>query len=248
MGSITSFRIAVLVLFNVLSLAAGEKITLGMRVVPPYVEQRSDGSITGLEYDIITAALKASGYDPVVNCFPLARLHESFRAGVVQAAAPARADHKLSGILTDVYLVYSNAAFVLKQSGRRLNAVGDLKGLRVLAFQTAHSILGSSYAAIAENNPRYAETTKQSTQTHMLFARRVDVVVCDERIFYYYLRSTDLPPHARDSVAMFRLFPSTEYRVVFATKAHADAFNKGLRTIRSNGTYARILEKYSIND
>jgi polar amino acid transport system substrate-binding protein len=226
-------------------LPAGEKITIGLRVVPPYVEQRADGSGSGLEYDVIAAAFSAAGYEPVVKFFPLARLHESFRAGIVQAAAPVGATIKLDGFLSDIYLLYHNRVFMLKSNDHAPAVVADLKTLRVLAFQTAHSILGPSLAAVAANNPLYAETGKQITQINMLFAGRVDAVICDEKIFYHYLSSKEASVRTSDSVRMFSLFPPTEYRVIFSKKNHADAFNRGLKIIRTNGVYGRLLAKYS---
>lgn len=227
-----------------LSLVA-EEIDFAFRPVPPYVMVDAEGRYSGIEFEIIAAALAAGGHAVRPTALPLARLVGSFNAKAVPAAAPLLPGTATAGNLTEVYLEYQNVAIALKTSGIRIDSLSDLRGRSIASFQTATKVLGPEYAAVVAGNPNYAETADQILQVRQLFAGRVDLIVGDSRILRYYVRTTVPGPDPAARIAEFQLFPPTRYRAGFADPRLAADFNAGLAAIRKNGTYAAIRARYA---
>lgn len=222
-----------------------EEIDFAFRPVPPYVMVDGAGRFSGLEYEIVVAALSAAGHTVRPVALPLARLVGTFNAGTVPAAAPLLPSTATRGSLSEVYLEYRNVAIALKSSGIRIESLADLKGRAIAAFQTATRVLGPEYAAVVEDNPMYAETADQILQIRQLFAGRVDLIVGDSRLLRYYVRTTVPGPNPEARITEFELFPPTRYRAGFSDARFAADFDEGLATIRKNGTYAAIVAKYA---
>ena len=224
---------------------SAEEIDFAFRPVPPYVMVDEEGRFSGLEYEIIVAALAAAGHTVRPSALPLARLVGTFNAGAVPAAAPLLPGTAKKGSLSEVYLEYRNVAVALKSSGIRITSLEDLKGRAIVAFQTATTVLGPEYAAVVDGNPLYAETADQILQIRQLFTGRVELIVGDSRLLRYYVRTTVPGPDPTGRIVEFELFPPTRYRAGFADARRAADFNAGLAAIRKNGTYAAIVAKYA---
>lgn len=238
--------LALTILALAIAPALADEIVFGFRPVPPYVMVDAAGKFSGLEYDIIVAALAAKGHTVKPQQMPLARLVETFKAGGIQGAAPILAATNSGGTLTDSYLTYNNVAMALKASNLKIGAIADLKGLGVVAFQTATRALGPDFAAAVEGNPKYVEEAQQVTQIRLLANKRVDVVVGESRILNWFLRSPETGVDPATPVVEFRVFPPTNYSVAFSNPKYAADFNEGLAAIRKNGTYDSLLAKYAM--
>ncbi len=226
---------------------SADEILFGLRPVPPYVMQDpATKKLSGLEYEIIRAALAVKGHMMKVELFPLARVVESVKNRKTQAGAPLLPSHDVGATLSDSYIAYNNVALALKARNFKLGAISDLKGLSVSAFQRAKTVLGPGFAAAtgAEGGAKYKEEANQAVQIKLLFAGRVDVVIGESRIFRYYINDPATGVDARVPTEEFRIFPATEYRVAFVNPKHAADFNEGLAAIRKNGTYDAIMAKY----
>lgn len=236
--------LSTLVLATVLAPLAADEITFAFRPVPPYVMVDSAGKYSGIEYDLIVAALAAKGHTVKPQTMPQARLVDTFKAGGVQAAAPVLPSTASGGTLSDSYITYNNVAMALKSSGLSIGSLADLKGLSIVAFQTANKALGPDFAAVVQGNPKYVEEAAQVTQIRLLVGKRVDVVIGESRILNYFLRSPDTGVDPGTAVVEFKIFPPTAYRVAFANAKYAADFNAGLAAIKANGTYDAIIAKY----
>jgi polar amino acid transport system substrate-binding protein len=225
--------------------AGAEEIKIGVRPVPPYVMQDKSGSFSGLEYEIIASALAVKGHTLKPSAYPLNRLAQAFKDKEVAAAAPLLPSSNAGGTLSDVYLVYTNIAMALKSSGLDLKSPADLKGHSVIAFPNAKVALGADFAAAIEGNPKYTEDPQQVTQIRLLFAKRVEVAVGEERILNYFIRDPSTGVDTSVPVSAFKLFGQTAYRVAFQDPKLAADFNEGLKTIKSNGSYDKLIQKYS---
>jgi polar amino acid transport system substrate-binding protein len=226
--------------------AWAEEIVFGFRPVPPYVIVDAAGKFSGLEYEIIAAALAVKGHTLKAQAMPLARLVETFKTGGLQAAAPILPSTNSGGTLSEVYLTYNNVAMALKGSALKLGGLADLKGKSIVAFQTATKALGPDFAAIVAGNPKYGEEAQQVTQIRLLFNKRVDVVIGESRILNYFVRSPETGVDAGIPIEEFRIFPPTNYRVAFANAKLAEDFNAGLAAIKKNGAYSDIVAKYAV--
>jgi polar amino acid transport system substrate-binding protein len=222
-----------------------DEILFGFRPVPPYVIEAEGKALSGMEYDIIVAALAVKGHTVKPQLFPLARLIETFKAGTIQGAAPILPSQGTGGTLSDVYLVYNNVALALKSKNLKIKTIADLKGLSVIAFQRATIVLGPDFAKAMEGNKSYLEEAAQVTQIRLVFAGRSDVAIGETRILRYFIKAPETNVDASVPIEEFRIFPPTEYRVAFANPKHAADFNEGLAVIKKNGTYDAIIAKYS---
>ena len=226
--------------------AQAADIAVGFRPVPPYVIQDpATGQLSGLEYEIIAAAFTLKGYHVKATVMPLARLADAFRASLLEAAAPLLPSTVGQGILSQSYLSYHNVVFALKETHLNVREVSDLTGLSLAAFQTARKVLGPEFAQVAQTSPDYVEEAQQILQVRMLFTRRVNAIVGDSRILNYYIHDPAAGVDTSPPVQEFSVFPLTNYGVGFHDPAVAADFNAGLAAIRANGTYQRILDRYS---
>ncbi len=225
--------------------AFSDEILLGLRDAPPYVMQDAAGEFSGLEYEIIVAALAAKGHTVRVEIFPLARLIESVKSGTIQAGAPLLPSHNTGRFLSDVYIVYNNIALGLKSRNYKIAKISDLKGLGVVAFQRATIVLGPEFESAMAGNLNYGEESNQALQIKMLLARRVDFAIGDARILRYFLSDPATGVDSSILLSEFWIFPPTNYRVAFVSQNHRNDFNAGLAAIRSNGTYSKLMARYS---
>lgn len=224
--------------------AGRSPLVIGLRPVAPYVIQNPDGSLGGLEYELVAVALQAGGLDFRAELVPLARLSEDFRRGAFDGITPASAAMALPGCLSRTLLVYRNTAFSLAGRQLPLTAVADLAGYDVMAFQNAHRILGPAMTAVKTRNPRYREVANQMLQVRALFSGRTDVVIMDRRIFRHLMRSPEIGIDTGAALSEQALFPPTEYGVAFRDLDLCAVFDRGLETIRRNGSYELILRRW----
>lgn len=224
--------------------AGRDTLEIGLRPVAPYVIQKPDGSLGGLEYELIAAAMQAGGLDFHTELVPFGRLSEDFRHGMFDGIAPANAAMGLPGCLSRTLLVYRNTAFALAGRTLPLQAIADLAGYDVMAFQNAHRILGGAMADVQARNPRYREVANQMLQVRALFSGRTDVVIMDRRIFRYLMHSPEIGIDTSAALQEFALFPPTEYSVAFRRAELCAAFDHGLEAIRRNGSYDQILRRW----
>jgi polar amino acid transport system substrate-binding protein len=222
-----------------------EDISFGFRLVPPYVMVDKDGAYSGIEYDIIVAALAAKGYTVKPSNYPLARLVNTITTKGIQGAAPILPSHNTGAALSDSYISYNNVALALKKRGLAIKTVADLKGLPVMAFQTAKNVLGPDFAAAMEGNAKYVEEGQQVLQIRSLFGGRTDVVIGESRILAWYIKAPETDVDATTPVQEFRIFPPTNYCAAFIDPKVAAAFNEGLKAIKANGSYDKIIAKYT---
>lgn len=208
---------------------------------PPYI---MGPGLTGLEYDIAEKALEAAGYRMTAQHLPPARSLALMRAGLLDGMLAIDEGIGGNAYFSDTYLHYQNVATTL--AGRRiaLGGIDDLEPYSVAAFQNASLTLGPAFQALARRHRDYSEHPQQITQNRLLYAGRVDVVVGDRLVFRYLNRMVDSSIDTTQPLAHHAIFPASARKAVFRDPALRDAFNRGLRTIRQNGTYAAIQKKY----
>lgn len=221
--------------------AAQEVVVTGFRPTPPYIVQKADGGLTGLEYELVTAAAQLGGLTLKPELAPFGRLPEDFRREAFGAIVPANAAMNLPGCLSDTVLVYRNMAFSLAQRGITLNEIADLANHDVLAFQNAQILLGPDMTAVRQGNQNYREVANQMLQVRALFSARTDVVILERRIFRYLMNSSGVGVDTSAPVAEHDLFAPVPYGVAFRRPEHCAAFNRGLAQLKRNGTYDAIM-------
>lgn len=226
-----------------LQVSAAEVRVAFSHSVAPFADAQ-DG--TGVEVDILRAALQAVGYTVKPVFMPSARKMIALRSGDVEAAATLSPQDGPEACFSDVYIHYQD--FVIAQKGRYPKGLrlADLGELRVVAYQLASHHLGPEYAAVVKANPRYVEQADQLSQLRMLFGGQTDVIVAERHIFEHQLRRLQDSrfkerPFAVDYLPMFKPVP---YRVAFLDPALCEQFNAGLARIRREGVLERITAAY----
>ncbi len=232
--------------------------------LPPYVLPPTN---SGVEVDIVRAALAKRGLGLVPNYVPFARVPRQLANGLSDAASTVNESVPLPGaFFSDSHIVYQNVVVTLKARQLKINTMTDLSALSVVAFQNSTNYLGKSFAAAVKANRQFKELSDQESQVILLYAHRADAIVLDINIFDFYrsslLKRNEATP-ASDSAAakwadinnvdfaqpvdIHALFPPNHYKVAFRHVIDRDRFNEGLQELRSSGEYDAILKRYGLN-
>ncbi|MEV3813000.1 substrate-binding periplasmic protein [Aeromonas allosaccharophila] len=211
--------------------------------IPPYV---IEGDNRGIELDLLKEAFADSGYEPSFEYLPLERTFRLFESGKLDAIINVRPGMVDPLFLTRPVITFHNRIFSLRTT--HISTLDDLHSKRVTAFQRARIILGGEFATMANQNPHYEEVAKQQGQVHQLMRGRVDAVVLEERVFYYYLDQLIAAQagerYERNQVSQADLFPPTVYHFAFRSADALKLFNARLEAMKKDGSYLRIFEVY----
>ena len=218
------------------------KVAVGL-ALPPYVIEESNN---GIEVDILRQSLLYSGNTIKLFYLPFARVPWSMRMGHTEAALTINESSALKDVCySDSHISYQNVAVSLKSRNIKADSLEDLSSLSIVAFQNATKYLGPDFAAMAKGNEQYVELAHQESQVKMLFSGRADVVVMDINIFKYFRKQVQgMGENVGAEITLHEIFPPTPYRVAFKSKALCEAFNEGLKKLKSEGKYNSIVEKY----
>lgn len=242
------FTLCLLILAGIAPAATAQSdvpsLTVGFRPTAPYVIRAADGTLSGLEYDLVMLAANATGLRMRTALMPFGRLPEDFRRGSIQAFAPANPAMNLPGCISDTVLVYRNMAFSLQGRNLSIASAADLAALDVTAFQNATALLGPGVASLMLNPDGYREVANQMLQVRALFSGRTDVVLAERRIFRHMMRSPEVGVNTEQPLAEHDIFPPTLYGVAFQRQEDCLRFNRGLETIRRNGVYDEVLRRW----
>lgn len=207
---------------------------------PPYVIPETQ---SGLELDIVRAALSAAKLQMKVVFLPPARTLYMFKNSELDAITTVNEGSHLIGYWSDSHIFYQNYAITLASRAIAIKKMADLAGHSIAAFQNAKLALGPEYAA-AIMQASYQEIPSQLTQNKLLYTGRVDVVIGDRLIFEYLNQYLPNRFDVQQALQFSPIFPRTYYKVLFRNRDLRDRFNQGLATIHRNGVYRQIEQKY----
>lgn len=231
------------------SSARAERVRFGLREAAPLVNRTSDGQLSGYEYEILAAILKATGMELDPYLGSNARLALAAGQGAVDGFAPVVGTPPTGLTLTDSYITYRNVAITLVSRNITLEKPADLRGLRVLAFQRATKVLGPDFSSAVAEAADYREEPVQSLQAKGLLYGRYDVLVGDARVLRHHisevLAAGGTPMHPLPIVE-HELFAPNHYCAGFRDPTLALRFNEGLRQIKADGTYDAIMHRYDV--
>jgi polar amino acid transport system substrate-binding protein len=211
--------------------------------LPPYViadERR------GMEYDIVREALADDGYELVPVFMNFGDVLGAMSDQEVDAAMTYPGDLQVSATLSQVHIIYHNQAMTLASRGLEIDAIGDLAGKSVIAFQNARSYLPDSYQATVESSTVYSEVPEQHLQNLGLFTGDFEVAVADINIFNWFADDPRVTAasDADQTIAYHNIFPPTPYHVAFQDYRVRDAFDAALTAMKESGRYGEIIDSY----
>ena len=152
----------------------------------------------------------------------------------------------VGGFFSDVVVAYQDVVITLKshqeEEGFRIDRIEDLRGRVIESFRGAQSHLGIT--DIVGDNPLYHEHSGKASQIVLLYRERIDALIMDERIFYYFLRKVRSLVDTDQPVNIHHVFTAVPYKVFCLTQPHRDAVSRGLADLHSNGRYQEIIDGY----
>ncbi|WP_252273895.1 substrate-binding periplasmic protein [Pseudomonas subflava] len=209
---------------------------------PPYVFEGED---RGIEYEIVTAAVQAAGYEMDARYAPMERLHLALERGDLDGIATTNAYSGIQAHYSEPYIYCQNVAFALTSRGYHIERIADLRRYSISTFQRARHLLGPEFQAMAEANPHYREEAQQINRNRLLYSGRIDVAVGDPRILRYFNREVARQVDTTQPVTQYLLFPPSAYSVGFRLREQRERFDRGLAAIRASGEYLRIEQRYA---
>lgn len=214
--------------------------------VPPYVFADKN---KGIEFDIVKEALKRKGIkiDPVHA--PFSELKELYDDKDVDACMTCSESTGISAFFSESHINYRNVAIGLRRRSIQATKIEDLKNYEILAFAGAENFLGKEYAKVIAENNNYRETNEQVEQNIKLYTYKVDLIIADINIFKYHnrqlLKKRKFKKKIKQRLQIYSFFPITYYKVGFRNQETKDKFNEGLKEIKQDGTYQKIVDKYT---
>jgi polar amino acid transport system substrate-binding protein len=208
---------------------------------PPYVFEEGP---SGLEYEYVALVLNRLGVRPQPVLMPYGKVAKLLAQGSVDLALAVQDTHAPGVYYSDEYIQYRDAAIYLAHRGVNIRRLNDLGGHRVAAFVHARSDLGPPFRHAIGLARRYVEFSNQLQQNYQLYTRRVDVVVGDINIFNYLNSQLPAGIDTTPTLVTTYLFKPTRYRVGFRDRALRDRFNAGMRTLRSDPAFKRLLANW----
>ena len=213
------------------------QVLVGMNK-PPYIQVDSSD---GYEIELLREVARVMQVPAEFTYVPNKRIFTLLQQGIGDIATlQIKAEGNPKIFYSCPYIRYQNVAVTLAANQISLNDVADLAPLSVLAFQNAVQVLPEAFQRIALTSPSYRETVDQRTQVEMLQKQRVQAVVMDMNIFFYYNSKAE----QSGQVQIHPLFAPTFYRAAFRSKELASAFNQALQQVQKSSAYTLLQERY----
>lgn len=149
----------------------------------PYLWVEND-QVKGLEYDIVRAALAASGDGVVPFTLPNRRVTIGLSGDEFDMVTGMQVNQAGDAFYSDEYLAYANYAITRKARHIKLTGLSDLFGHSVAIWQNAWEDLNlGKLRPGGPNGLDYTEFTSQYRQTKFFWVGRCDLTVIDRNIF-----------------------------------------------------------------
>src|SRR3569833_398062 len=203
---------------------AGQKLKIvASSSIAPYVIAQAD---RGLVVDILRRSLAADGYTVSMEYAPNRRAKQEFVAGHTDGIynIPCGTDHA-DFFYSAPIIDYQNVVVTADPPRARINTLGDLAHVTLVAFQSAPEFLGPEIGAIARANPAYQEVADQASQVDMLLSGHADAIVLDQRIFTYFYQHPRPGAPKRAGYRIVPMFPPMPRCAAFVDAAVRAAFN-----------------------
>lgn len=210
---------------------------------PPFVIE-NNAHYRGIQLDLITEIFALENQAVNFIHVPLARSFSSVSKWHSDGTITLPSAHQQDNVfISEPYISYQNVVVTLAEDNLIIDTLDDLSGKNVIAFQTARKFLGRDYIEAIKNAEYYQEMADQIKQIELLFIKRTQVLVLDINILKHFLYSHRDKKYNKP-YKVHRLFTPRVYSAGFKSKEIRDQFNRGLKVIKANGKYQKILDKY----
>lgn len=207
---------------------------------PPFVVDNNQG----MQLDIIRAALALQDVNVKFINMPFGRNIYSFSRfgydGVITVLSNTERDDMF---VSAPYIRYQNVAVSLSENKFTIEEFNDLENKSIVAFQRAKIYLGEQYNQAIDKAKSYREVAEQQQQLSALYLKHADVIVLDVNIFKYY-HNQYKEAHAVAPYTAHAFFKANNYAAGFRNKAIKDKFDAGIKILKENGQYQKIIDSY----
>ncbi|WP_188698908.1 substrate-binding periplasmic protein [Bowmanella pacifica] len=212
------------------SLAAAERVVrVGLNFSAPWAYADEQGSLQGIDHDIVYQALSAAGYQVQIELFSHERMLQKFKQRELDFASPIAFD--IPGAHKSLpYMEIQDVAASLSSAGLAIEQLDDLSDKRVVAYQKAIDVLGQPFANVLESQ-NYLEMVDRDRQFDLLFSGKVDVVVGDRLVLEYYSRKM----YGEGKIRIHPIFASQVYPAAAWDPEIIKAFNQHLMRMQARG-------------
>jgi polar amino acid transport system substrate-binding protein len=214
-----------------------QKIVVGVHESFPWSYSEPGYRIAGQEKEIIEKAFKTQNIEVQFQIFSYSRLIAEFQNKRLDFASPIAFEIP-GAFYTERFLPFHDVAVTLKTKGLRVDALADLTGKSVVAYQQAEKVLGPEFSARVSKE-KYQELAERDIQIQMLFDGKVDVVVGEERVSGCLTEKH----FGKDKVSIHPIFKQVSYGAAAWDSTLVDQFQAGLKAIKRSGVYQKILNK-----
>lgn len=217
---------------------------------PPYCF-RKDNLDQGIEIDLLRQIMGQAGHTIKIITIPKIRLIKAVKDKEVDAAATVQDNKDLQLYFSDPYLEFQNVVISKSSRAIELRSLQDLKQFSFIIWQDGWKNLGAEFEATYRPDANgifpknYNQAFNQLSQNKMFWADRVQLIIIDKTIFEHNQRQlasefdTSAPLTYHDLIKT-----KTAYSVVFRDANLHQQFNEGLKKIRNNNTYQKIIDSY----
>ncbi|MCK6262879.1 transporter substrate-binding domain-containing protein [Vibrio sp. ZSDE26] len=224
------------------SLASNKVIFATQAIWPPYVFNNPN---SGLAVDIVKAAYESQGYHLDLQVKPWLRALKEVNTKHKDALISIWwADSRTENLAFSVpYLLVQLKFIVLKENKFHYSGLSSLNGMKVGVIEDhgydTEFTQSTDFRRIAEPN--------LETNIRKLKAKRVDTILADERAARYTIKTLGLDIDDFHFVDLSLIIKPIHLAI---SKQHPDkdrllvTFMIGLHTIKQNGIYDSLLEKY----
>lgn len=192
-----------------------------------------------------------AGHTIKIVTIPKIRLVKAVKDKEVDAAATVQDNKDSTLYFSDPYLEFQNVLISKSSRDIHLNNLQDLKRYSFIIWQDGWKNLGPEFEATYRPDAKgifpknYNQAFNQLSQNKMFWADRVQIIIIDIRIFEHQKRMLATEFDTSVPLTLHDLIKSkTAYSVVFHNPTLRQQFNDGLRKIRSNGSYQKIIDNY----
>ena len=124
-----------------------------------------------------------------------------------------------------------------------IDDIKSLSGKSMVAFQNAKKYLGEDFNKIIKYSMDYREVAEQMKQIELLFLHRTEVIILDINIFKYLLKH-NTTARVSQPFKVHYIFNERQYSAAFKSEKNRDVFDEGIKTMKEQGTYQIIVDKY----
>ncbi|WP_396588396.1 substrate-binding periplasmic protein [Bermanella sp. R86510] len=213
---------------------------------PPFV-QSGNVRDAGLSVDVVQEALRTQGYTLRMSIMPWARSIEMVRQGEIDVLVATWHTEERTKFLrySDAYLS-NKLKFIM-----RANNDFRFDGLQSLKGKTVGIVKDYGYGDEFLNATHFTREEAKDTPTNLrkVLANRIDMTIEDEVVAKSQIKETRLDPSdfrfSKKNLSENQLYVTSGLANDRGEEI-INAFNKGLKEIKANGTFDKILQKYGL--